>query len=374
MAASVNGTAESESVFSDMALELFSLQFERVTVLRQFCEARGRCPAGISDWAEIPALPTRAFQDFEISSLPEAERTCVFLSSGTSSQSRSRHYHGAASLKVYENSLLRWFAPHIVPEFGCKGGAFLADSKRLLVLAPRAVEAPHSSLVHMFETVARRIPFARAEFAGRVGIDGGWALDTDGAVMLLEECARGGQPVVILGTAFSFVHLLDELTARGRRFELPRGSCAMETGGYKGRSRSLPREELHALIGAGLGLLPGFIVREYGMSELSSQAYDRVAGDTDRSGAGLSSKSPGFRFPPWARMRVVSPETGREVDDGQTGIVRVFDLANVYSAFAVQTEDLAVRRGATFELLGRAAESQPRGCSLMMESTVHEPA
>jgi hypothetical protein len=31
----------------------------------------------------------------------------------------------------------------------------------------------------------------------------------------------------------------------------------------------------------------------------------------------------------------------------------------------VQTEDLAVRRGDGFELLGRAAAAEPRGCSLL---------
>jgi hypothetical protein len=32
---------------------------------------------------------------------------------------------------------------------------------------------------------------------------------------------------------------------------------------------------------------------------------------------------------------------------------------------AIQTEDLAVRRGEGFELIGRAELSEPRGCSLM---------
>ena len=61
----------------------------------------------------------------------------------------------------------------------------------------------------------------------------------------------------------------------------------------------------------------------------------------------------------------MSPETGREVGDGETGLLRVFDLANVYSVLAVQTEDLAIRRGGGFELIGRAELAEPRGCSLM---------
>jgi hypothetical protein len=76
-----------------------------------------------------------------------------------------------------------------------------------------------------------------------------------------------------------------------------------------------------------------------------------------------------FRFPPWARVQIISPETGREVRDGETGLIRLFDLANVRSVLAIQTEDIGVRRGERFELLGRATQSEPRGCSLMASFT-----
>jgi hypothetical protein len=94
------------------------------------------------------------------------------------------------------------------------------------------------------------------------------------------------------------------------------------------------------------------------MSELSSQAYDREI---------VSGKEPmrAFRFPPWARAQIISPETGKEVPEGETGLIRIFDLANVRSVMAIQTEDLGVRRGDGFELLGRAQTAEPRGCSLL---------
>ena len=75
--------------------------------------------------------------------------------------------------------------------------------------------------------------------------------------------------------------------------------------------------------------------------------------------------SPGpFHFPPWARVQIISPETGREVGEGETGLIRVLDLANVYSVMAIQTEDLGIRRGDGFTLAGRAVSAEPRGCSL----------
>ena len=148
----------------------------------------------------------------------------------------------------------------------------------------------------------------------------------------------------------------------GMSLQLPPGSRVLETGGYKGRSRSLSKPDLHALISRVLGIPLGRIISEYGMSELSSQAYDLKIG---LSTPGITSSERIFRFPPWARAQIVSPETGREVADGETGLIRVFDLANLHSVLAVQTEDLGIRRGDGFELLGRAVMSEPRGCSLM---------
>jgi hypothetical protein len=46
-------------------------------------------------------------------------------------------------------------------------------------------------------------------------------------------------------------------------------------------------------------------------------------------------------------------------------MIRVTDLANVWSVAAIQTEDLGIRREDGFELIGRAEKAEPRGCSLM---------
>jgi acyl-protein synthetase LuxE len=231
--------------------------------------------------------------------------------------------------------------------------------------------------VHMFKTVRAHYGWSGAAFVGAVDREGGWRVDPEAAIRKLEDSGRSGQPICLLGTAFSFVHLLEYLAERKTRFDLPPGSRVMETGGYKGRSRSLAKEELHSQIAEGLGVLPSHIVSEYGMSELSSQAYDRCVpasfAQMDKSSdarpdPGRRAVSPGasrpFQFPPWARVRVVSPETGQEVSEGELGLVRVFDLANVFSVLAIQTEDLGVRRGKVFELIGRAVLAEARGCSL----------
>lgn len=372
--------------FNGMALMLFTLQFKSNPPYRALCEARGVTPNAVSHWSEIPAVPTSAFKELELSCLPPGQRTHVFHSSGTTEQRPSRHFHNAESLEVYEASAWRWFEPNVAADVRrltskeAKIQSLVTSSAtvRLLSLTPPPEQASHSSLVHMFEVIRRKLGADEKVFVGRVGADGAWTLDFAAAFTALDgshrreevEAARGvnppphvggyERPWLIMGTAFSFVHLLDEMVARNLRCQLSAGSRVMETGGYKGRSREMSKADLHALIAERLGVAASNIICEYGMSELSSQGY------LGSGGLGLGTGGGGvLRFPPWARVRVISPETGREVGEGETGLLRVFDLANVFSVMAIQTEDLAVRRGDGFELIGRAKQAEPRGCSLM---------
>jgi hypothetical protein len=330
-----------EEEFNRLALALFALQRESVPIYRALCERRNAGPESIRDWRQIPALPTSVFKAYEVSSIPAGERTRVFHSSGTTGQIPSRHFHNAESLSVYEASLLAWFQRHF----------FVAQPApiKLLFLTPET--APHSSLVHMFTAVRRHFGAPDSAFTGRVDPDGAWSLDLEQTLAAVREAVGENRPLGLLGTAFSFVHLLDHLQSAGKRFALPKGSRVLETGGYKGRARAVPKAQLRQMLAKFLGVPAIQVVAEYGMSELSSQAYDSAAGV--------------FHFPPWARVCVISPETGAESGEGETGLLRVFDLANIASVMAVQTEDLAVRRGDGFELLGRAASAEPRGCSLL---------
>jgi hypothetical protein len=342
----------------ERALELFALQFKYNPVYRKICEARKLAPESVSHWTQIPAVPTSAFKELELTSIPLDERTTVFHSSGTTEQKPSRHFHSAESLGVYEASLWNWFEANCrLPIVDC----------RLICLAPTPAQAPRSSLVHMFEIVGQKIggasvPASQSQFYGNIGIDGAWTLEFDSLLSVLSSSPASRRPSLILGTAFSFVHLFDFLAEKNLSFQLPPGSRVMETGGYKNQSRSMPKIELHALIAARLGVPRENIICEYGMSELSSQAYDTP---TQNSKLKTQNSERQFRFPPWARVQIISPETGREVADGETGLIRIFDLANVFSVAAIQTEDLGVRFGDGFELLGRAQQAEPRGCSLM---------
>jgi hypothetical protein len=161
------------------------------------------------------------------------------------------------------------------------------------------------------------------------------------------------QPIALCGTAFSFVYLLDAW-ADLPPLRLPRGSWLLETGGFKGRSREISQTELYAQLARTFSLRDDAIWNEYGMSELSSQAYAHGTGSPHQT-------------PPWARVLVCDPSTGREVRPGQRGLVRWIDLANTDSVLALQTLDLAERTPHGFRLIGRLPRTEPRGCSLGAE-------
>ena len=198
--------------FSQLALELFALQFRNNPAYRTLCTAKGVTPDIVEHWTQIPAVPTGAFKELELSCLKPEERTAVFHSSGTTEQKPSRHFHCAESLAVYEASLWTGFREN------CRWPT--ADC-RLICLTPPPAQAPHSSLVHMFETVRRKLGAPKSAFFGRIDADVAWALDFDAALAALNPPLVTRHPSLLLGTAFSFVHLLDFLAERNLRFHLP---------------------------------------------------------------------------------------------------------------------------------------------------------
>jgi hypothetical protein len=339
------GSERQQQQFEKLALQAFRFQFEHNFPYRRFCESRDKTPASLGSFRDIPAIPASAFKDLELTVLSEQDRVKTFHSSGTTTHKPGRHFHSKETLALYEQSLIKWFKSFVLPDF---------EFMPILILTPPPSDASHSSLVHMFETVRERFGSERSTFAGFVDRDGAWQIDFEKVQKALLHGMEIDQPLLVCGTAFSFVHLCDFLAEK--KLQLPKSSRVFETGGYKGRSRSLPKEELHALITDRLSVSESFIISEYGMSELSSQAYDRRAGQ---------SGSRTFRFPPWVRTEIVSPETGNPVETGQRGLIRIFDLANLASVMAIQTEDLAVKSPGGFDLLGRAALAEVRGCSLM---------
>jgi hypothetical protein len=165
--------------------------------------------------------------------------------------------------------------------------------------------------------------------------------------------------VVVLGTALALVHMLDAIGER-RSPPLPEGSRVMETGGFKGATRDVSREELRRRISAVTGVPAGRIVNEYGMTELLSQLYEPVL-EEGLAAAGVHVP------PPWLRVRALDAVTLEPVPEGHEGILAFFDLANVGSVCHVLTQDVGSVVDGRVRLRGRSPGAEPRGCSRAMD-------
>ena len=338
-----------EGTFEELALAAFAFQFERIAPYRRLCEGRGATPASVSDWRQVPMVPAAAFKTLELAAAPAKE---VFRSSGTTSggsgEARSVHHHAWPDLyrQVIDASFPRFCLPHLPhPQ----------NTARLPILSliPSREQLPDSSLSFMADHVISRhgSPESATTFGGR-GVEVARARSWAGARQ------REGRPVLVLATAFALVQWLDGLDRLDLRFRLPPGSVLFETGGFKGKTGEISREELLRRTGERLGVPAGQVVREYGMTELTSQCYTRA----------LYGEDPDlFVAPPWVRVRILDPETLAEAPAGTPGLIAIFDLANLSSAVHLLTEDLGVRDGMGFRLLGRAAGAELRGCSLVVE-------
>jgi hypothetical protein len=332
-----------EARFASLALELFAYQFAQCPPYRRFCERRGRTPDCVTDWREIPAVPAGAFKEMALRSFPAEREAHVFRTSGTSTERRGALH--LDTLELYEASLLPSFRRGVLPDRAP------GERTRLRVLAPSPAETPDSSLSQMFGVVLRELGDAASGFDVEHG-----ALQIDGLVGALEAAAADGVAVALCGTAFALVHLLDALAERRVRIPLAVNSRVMETGGFKGRAREMPREALYASIEHALGVAPARIVNQYGMTELGSQFYDSVLCEPAHPRRKIA--------PPWTRVRLVDPETGDDAAPGAPGVVTILDLANTGSVLAIQTADLGRAKDDGFEVIGREPGAEARGCSI----------
>jgi len=345
--------ATTDEEFEGLAREVFAFQYERCAVYRAYCDRRKQTPQSVMHWKEIPATPTSAFKDFALTCFPVEQAVAEFHTSGTTRELSGKHF--LATLELYHAAIGPNFAAHLLPD-----GARLP----MMILTPSPEEAQHSSLSHMMGVVMKEFGADDSAYY----VEGGQVL-VEKLVRDLCEIQWAHQPVFLLGTAFALVHLFDHLEQQNLKFEMSEGSRVMETGGFKGRSRELSKADLYALFESVLGIPTTHVVNEYGMTELSTQFYDatlRVGRRTD-----------GKAVPPWARVLIIDPNTGKEAADNERGLVRIFDLANLWSMMCVQTEDLGIARVSDsslveFEVLGRSAGAEVRGCSLNAENIVME--
>lgn len=343
LSAHITGPRDPED-FGPLALRVFAYQYAHNKPYRMFCDGRGATPTSVNTWQEIPPAPAAAFKRFALSCVPpelcapeHGGRT--FYSSGTTGSETSKHYMNAPALELYRLSLKAGYA-HFVPVWNAG----------IIGFAPSPGDAPHSSLSFMLGTLGVHSWIHEEGKLSWVEIESSW--------FRLQR-----KPYTVFGTAFAWVQFFD---GTDERFQLPPDCVIIETGGFKGRSREVERTELYRMFTERLGVPPTHCLAEYGMSEMASQFYDTTLRDHQEKVVREPRK---MGLPHLVRTRVMNPVSEQEADRGEPGVLAHYDLANLNSCLAIQTEDWGYAHpdGEGFVLLGRAPGAALRGCSLTAE-------
>lgn len=253
-----------------------------------------------------------------------------FLSSGTTARDRSRSAFSGPGLQDYRDFSLLSFRAMLHTFFG---------ERRVpgISMIPPVSVWPQSSLAQMVAWIGEDFPLDY------------WR----------EDLPSPKEPVWLFATGFHIVAFADE----GGCFPLPPGSIVIETGGTKGKTRSVTRDETYALIEKCFRVDRNHIVSEYGMCELASQAYDFVK---KPNGPIRSLHERSFRFPSWVQTKILN--ASQEVRDEGNGSLIVNDQARSDIKTPFRTEDrVELRADGSFQLEGRVAFSPLKGCSLLAE-------
>ncbi len=314
-----------EAEFNNRCLQLYYYQSEHVPVYRDYIRLTEKANLVPDHYSRIPFLPVSLFRRNVVTDKSEPPEL-FFSSSGTTGDSTSRHF--VADLSIYNNSLLECFRYF----FGSP------SDYTFLALLPSYLERKESSLVYMMQKLMNE--------SKKPG-NGFFLHDHENLLASINRLIEKGERIFLIGVTFALMDFFEKYP-----IAFPGNTIVMETGGMKGKRKETVRGEVHSFLCRQTGL--NTIHSEYGMTELLTQAYSE--------GHGI------FKTPPW--MKVLSGELHDPfalAQTGETGILKIIDLANIHSCAFLETQDLGRTHENGFEVLGRIDHSEWRGCNLMVD-------
>ena len=315
---------KNHSEFKKQCLDIYNFQYENNMVYQNYCNMICEDPTDVNEINKIPFLPISFFKTKKILSTDNFEK--VFYSSGTTTNSRSKHF--ISSLKLYQKSFINNFKLNYSD----------ITQYTILALLPNYYDNKDSSLIYMIEKL---IKLSKSK-------ESGFFLDdyVNLSRKLIELDAKKERKTILIGVPYALLDMIDF-----NQFQL-NNTIIMETGGMKGRRKEMVRTELHEKLKRGFGVSK--IHSEYGMTELLSQAYSK--------GDGI------FKTPSWMKVIIRDINDAQNLDfNKKSGAINIIDLANYNSCSFIATDDMGKHvNDDEFELIGRVDNSDIRGCNLLV--------
>jgi len=309
--------------FVTVAIDVWKFQYYNNKIYNEYCDLIGINPSIITEVHQIPFLPIEMFRKHAVKTGDWKEEV-VFRSSGTTRSIQSHHH--IRSLDWHHH-----FAELTFSSFFENPGEYT-----WLGLLPSYLERSDSSLVdmvHYFMQIKKR---EENKFYPALN---------DELIENLNKLKSKNQLTILLGVSFALLDLFEKY-----RVPVWENLLVIETGGMKGRDMEITRGELYARLKQDHPDIK--IGSEYGMTELTSQAYMNES-----------------LFKTGPAMRVYT----RDISDPltiigykQRGALNIIDLGNLDTCAFIATDDVGMTyENGTFDVIGRLDQSEIRGCNLL---------
>lgn len=357
LAAGVDGDP---APFEALALDIFACQYRCNEPYRIFCDAGGRSPGTVRSWRDIPAFPSNSFKTDLVTSFPFEQAVMANLTSGTTAIERGKIFRDDIGRALILEANRVMTAAWLFPDFA------LGQRCRILILAPSPEMAPSMGMAIGMEETRRHFGTADSRFL----LDHS-GIDVAALVAALAESEASGVPVAMIGSTSAFVYFFQACRKRRVSFHLPAGSRIGDGGGYRGRFGEVTQEDYLALAWEVLGIPASHCVNVLGMAESATNYFDDTL---RRAVAGDAPAKRIRRCPPWARTVALSVEDLSVLPPGQVGLLRHYDVVNLPTVLAVQTDNLGYTdEDGNFQIVGRAQKDAAGKVSLMPSERVVGP-
>jgi hypothetical protein len=345
-----------ESVF-------MNLTTTQIAVLNSICNRTLAAQPALHNWIRsvevargvvLPFLPIRSFRLRNVSRftsqdhcLKETGAAHAFFSSGSTQSLRARHLFSSEGFRSYAQSACGGLAS-VQQRFG------IPPNTPIFSLVPDLQTWPESSLAAM-------IAFWRNAGYPVQYVD----VQNDPAALhravdrLASLNQQADTPLIIFGTSLHHLQVSqwNDRHNSGRPFIASQRAWCFDTGGTKGRTQTTTHSTLSQKMRLWFSQTSNVsILSEYGMCELSSQAYSSHDPHNGK-----------FQCSPELKAFALSPDMTTLMPLGQPGFLAFIDFANVDSWPCIVSEDLGTTTSENyneFELLGRAPDATLKGCSL----------
>lgn len=340
-----------------------NLTSSQIAALHSICNNTLEAQPSLRNWVRrveigsgvvLPFLPIRTFRLHTVSRFTSDEQCLTetgavrsFFSSGSTQSVRARHLLSAAGLTSYFKSACSGLSA-VFDRFN------ISPSTPILSLVPNDETWPESSLSAMISfwlKAGHSVHFVDIQ-------NDPAALHKAVNRHNLSHHQQDAE-LIVFGTSLHHLQVSqwNQQNNAGRPFIKAQRAWCFDTGGTKGRTQTTTHSALSDQIRAWFhDDCRTSILSEYGMCELSSQAYS-----SHEPHDGVFACAPSLKaFALSHDMKALQPL-------GQAGFLAFIDFANVDSWPCIISEDLGQSTsisGTEFELLGRAPDATLKGCSL----------